>query len=86
MYTRKDKSPRLVTPGFEHLNNFVLFDDGRDVFIKRIDNDESLTTNLVQFSKSPLNPDCTHYTMTIQELTDGESLSFLLLKNTLGAT
>ncbi|CAL1527514.1 unnamed protein product [Lymnaea stagnalis] len=76
MYARKDKSPRLLTAGFEHLNNFVLFDDGGDVFIKRIDNDESLTTNLVQFTRTPLSADCTHFTMTIKEITDGEFVMF----------
>ncbi|KAK0059890.1 SPRY domain-containing protein 3-like isoform X2 [Biomphalaria pfeifferi] len=76
MYTRRDKSPRLLTPGFEHLNNFVLFDDGGDVFVKKIDQDESLTTNLVQFTKCSLAEDCTYYTMTIKSITEGEFVMF----------
>ncbi|KAH9493046.1 hypothetical protein Btru_022625 [Bulinus truncatus] len=76
MYARKDKSPRLLTPGFEHLNNFVLFDDGGDVFVKKIDQDESLTTNLVQFTKFSLSEKCTYYTMTIKEISEGEFVMF----------
>ena len=71
-YGRLDKTPRVETDGFEHLNNFVLFNDGREVMVKAISSQEALTSNLVQCTKVPLSPSCRYYRMTVQQIGEGE--------------
>ena len=71
-YGRLDQTPRVETDGFEHLNNFVLFNDGRDVMVKAISGQEALTSNLVQCTKEPLSPSCRYYQMTVKQIEEGE--------------
>ncbi|XP_076441960.1 uncharacterized protein LOC143280992 [Babylonia areolata] len=75
-YGRLDQTPRAETDGFEHLNNFVLFNDGRKVMVKAIRSQEALTSNLVQCCRLPLSPDCRYYRMTVKEIDDGQFVMF----------
>ncbi|XP_070180872.1 uncharacterized protein [Littorina saxatilis] len=67
-YGRLNNTPRVVTDGFEHLNNFILFNDGREVMVKAISGLEALTSNLVQCTKLPLSPSCRYYRMTLKQI------------------
>lgn len=75
-YGRLDQTPRVETDGFEHLNNFVLFNDGQEVMVKVISQLESLTSNLVQCTKTPLSPSCRYYRMTLKKIQEGEFVMF----------
>ncbi|KAL8623853.1 hypothetical protein ACOMHN_002181 [Nucella lapillus] len=75
-YGRLDKTPRAETEGFEHHNNFVLFNDGREVMAKAIKSEEALTSNLVQCCKMPLTPDCRYYSLTVKDTDPGQFVMF----------
>ena len=61
----------VSTDGFEHPNNFMLLNDGKEVMVKAADKKTALTSNLVQCIKTPLSASCPYYTMTIKDIEQG---------------
>ncbi|XP_025105305.1 uncharacterized protein LOC112570854 [Pomacea canaliculata] len=76
LFERVDQTPRVETDGFEHLNNFIVFNNGRDVLVRGISSQESLTSNLIQCSRMPLSDSCRYYTMKVETLETDNFLMF----------